>query len=328
MNRQLFDRRRDWHRAGSFGRIEGSSLTLRALIRAVKAAASLRAARTRVTVAALIVVAAAGCRASTSPTCRVSLAGAQIPVELVASWLGAADDEHRFEVEQVSPVYLSQHGFEALREGRCDLACTDRLITPREQRDFGERKLKGYRVGFYGFALYVHPDNPLDSLFAGHLSPLFQRKITDWKELGPCEGPIRLIGPAKSTRGGTILARQARIWFDKPTWEVRESDVAIVDEVATDPYALGFASVGYDQGVRYLGLRMQRSDPPAFPSLEEIESERYGLAKVIYVYMPSEPSAAAEAVLDYLSSEQGRQAIESTQVWSIPRQRALVEMPR
>ena len=290
--------------------------------------ASLRAAAMRVTVAVLIVVAAAGCRAYTPPPMhRVALAGAQIPVELVESWLGEAE-EHCFEVERVSPVYLSQHGCGALREGRCDVACTDRPITPREYREFGERELKGYRVGFYGFALYVHRDNPLDSLFAGHLSLLFQRKITDWKELGPHEGPIRLIGPGKSTRGGAILARQARIWFDKPTWEVLESDAAVVDEVAADPSALGFASIGFDQDVRYLGLRMKRGGPPAFPSLDEIESERYGLAKVIYVYVPAESGAAVRAVLEYLFGEQGRRAIESTHVWPIPRQRALVETIR
>jgi phosphate transport system substrate-binding protein len=271
----------------------------------------------------------AGCRAAPPrPAFAVRLAGAQIPVELVASWLGDAED-YRFEVEQVGPVFLSQHGFQNLRDGNCDLTCTDRLITAREYEELGERELKGYRVAFYGYGLYVHPDNPLDSMYAGHLKLLFQRKLTDWRELGtPYEGPIRLVGPEKSTRGGMILMRQAEIWLDKPTWETRDSDLAIIDAVATDPYALGFASIGFDQEVRYLGLRMRRTDPPAFPSLEEIESERYGLAKVIYVYMPADASPAVTAVLDYLFSANGRQAIEATRVWAVPRERALVEMPR
>jgi phosphate transport system substrate-binding protein len=279
-------------------------------------------------IAGALSIVAAGCRAySAPPDFRVTLAGGQIPVELVTSWLSEAED-HRFAVQQVNPVYLSQHGFDHLRDGTCDIACTDRRITPREYAEFGERGVKGYRVAFYGYALYVHPDNPIDSLFAGHISLLFQKKITDWKELGPYEGPIRLIGPHKSTRGGEILMRQAGVWFAEPTWEPLESDVDIVAAVAADPLALGFASVGFDQGVRYLGLRMHRTDPPAFPSLEEIESERYGLAKVIYVYLPAEPSAAARAVLDYLLSERGRRAMESTRVWPIPPERAAVEMPR
>ncbi len=277
----------------------------------------------------MLLLAMGGCRtAPPRPAFGIRLAGAQIPTELVASWLGNAE-ECRFKVEQVGPVYLSQHGFQNLRDGKCDIACTDRMITPREYAEFDEHGLKGYRVAFYGYGLYVHPDNPLDSLYAGHLELLFQRKLTDWRELGtPYEGPIRLVGPKKSTRGGMILMRQANIWFDKPTWEPLQSNLAIIAAVASDPFALGFADIGFDHGVRYLGLRMRRSDPPAFPSLEEIESERYGLAKVIYVYMPTDASPAAEAALDHLFSEDGREAMESTRVWAIPRARAAVEMPR
>ncbi len=274
-------------------------------------------------------IAVGGCRTTAPrPAFGIRLGGAQIATELVASWLGEAED-YRFVVEQVGPVYLSQHGFQNLRDGDCDIACTDRLITPREQAEFDERGLQGYRVAFYGFALYVHPDNPLDSVYAGHLELLFQHKLTDWRELGtPYEGPIRLIGPEKSTRGGTILMRQANIWLDQPTWEPLESDLAIIDAVAADPLALGFASIGFDRDVRYLGLRMRRTAPPAFPSLEEIESERYGLAKVIYVYLPADARPAAEKALEYLFSADGRAAMESTRVWAIPRERAAVEMPR
>ena len=253
---------------------------------------------------------------------RLALAGAQIPVELVESWL-FDDPQGRFQVERVPPVYLSMHGFAALAQGACELACTDRRIEPRELAEFGARPVAGRRVAFYGYALYVHPDNPLDSLYAGHLKLLLQKKISDWKELGGRAGPIRLLGPRKATRGGEILMRQANIWFADPTWEVRASDVEIIDAVAADPSALGFAAVGFDQGVRYLGLRMDRNDPPAFPSVEEIESERYGLAKVIYVYYTAPPGPNVRAALDYLFSDGGRRAIESTHVWPIAAERSV-----
>ena len=271
----------------------------------------------------------AGCQRPSAPLYCVSLAGAQVPVELVQSWLEASDAP-RFAVRQVTPVQLSQIGFEKLAAGECTLACTDRPITQRELPQFGRHELLGQRVGFYGYALYVNQQNPLDSVFAGHLPLVFQRKVTDWEQLfgGPdaaFEGPIRLVGPAKSTRGGEILARQARIWFDDPTWEVLPGDVAVINAVASDPLALGFASVGYDgDGVRYLGLRMQRTGRPAFPSLEEIESEQYGLAKVIYLYAVQPLSPPAAAARAYLQSDAGRRAMAETQVWPIPAERATV----
>ncbi|MFH1745966.1 MAG: substrate-binding domain-containing protein [Planctomycetota bacterium] len=256
------------------------------------------------------------------------MTGAQIATELTESWLHEAKS-YRFQTIRPRNPSWSEVGFQALAAGECDLACTDRTLSARELQEFGDRRIEGYRVAFYGYALYVHPDNPLDSIFAKHINLVFQQRISDWKELAGqgivgLEGPIQLFGPLKTSRGGMILMRRAKIWFTNPTWQPLETDAEILARVADDPLAMGFASVGYDEGVRALGIRMRRTDPPAFPSLEEIESERYGLAKVIYVYMASPPSPEANAAIEYLFSERGRQAIEATDTWPIPWERAAV----
>lgn len=255
----------------------------------------------------------------------VRLGGAQIPVELVRSWLQDARS-YSFSAQQVMPVYLSQHGFEKLARGECDIACTDRRVGKPELPQFEGRTLQGYRVAFYGYALYVHPDNPVDSIFATHLKMVFRQRITDWHELAgekipDWQGPIQLYGPPKGTRGGQVLAPLARIWFAEATWTELDSDAEIVAAVAEDPYALGFASIGFDQAARYLGLRMERNSPPAFPSLEEIETERYGLAKVIYLYHVDPPSPSVQAVLDYLRGDEGHAAIEASDIWPVPVER-------
>lgn len=270
---------------------------------------------------------AGGRSSQSSGFSRLPVAGAQIPVELVESWTRSTRAA-QFELTRVGPIYLSQHGFENLARGEALVAITDRPPSRNEIAALGDRQLEGVRVGFYGYALYVSRANPLDSVYAGHLRYLFQRKLTDWKELGgpavSLEGPIRLIGPEKGTRGGEILLRQAQIWFDQPTWETRATDAQIVEEVAADPMAIGFAAIGLDQQARYLGLRMERNSAPAFPSLEEIESERYGLAKVIYVFYVAPASPEVNALLDYLFSDDGAAALRSTNVWPLPRRRATV----
>ena len=94
---------------------------------------------------------------------RIRLAGAQIPLELMESWLRTSSGP-RFDTQRVGEAVWSQTGFEALREGTADLACTDRPIGAQELAEFGERKIEGMRIGFYGFAFYGHPSNKLDSL--------------------------------------------------------------------------------------------------------------------------------------------------------------------
>lgn len=319
MLRQLCNGRYDCHASSPLPPAFAPADSVLATTRGAKA-------RTLVCCAALLPV-LAGCYTG-SPAVQVSLAGAQIPVELVESWLRSARAP-TFGTTQVPPVYLSQHGFESLRNRECDLACTDRTITSRERAAFGEQQVTGRRVAFYGYALYVHPSNPLDAVYSRHIRLIFQRQLRDWSELAgkdipQLQGPINLYGPPKSTRAGMVLSPLANIWFAEPTWTVLETDEQVIAKVAEDPLALGFASIGYDQGVRHLGLRLERQAQPSFPSLEEIESERYGLAKVIYVYYAEPPSAAVQAVLDFLASDAGRAAIQSTELWTIAPERSVV----
>lgn len=250
---------------------------------------------------------------------------------MVESWLRASQT-HGFDVQKLWPLDYSQRGFENLARGACDLACTDRLLSPREREQFGDRPVHGYRVAFYGYGLYVHPDNPLDAVFAKHVEMVLQGTITDWSQLAgqaipDWQGPIRTYGRSKSTRAGMQLSHMARLFVGEPSWTVCESDAEIIAAVASDPYALGFATIGYDQGVRCLGLRMSRHGEPALPSLEEIEREEYGLAKVIYVYYIEPPSLAVQAAVDYLQSDAGRAAIEATDMWAVQPDRAEVPPP-
>lgn len=290
------------------------------------------------------------------PAAEVRLCGAQFATEIVESWLAAAQPAH-FRVTKVWPLHLSQHGFQSLAKGECDLACVERPLERRELEQFtagdtrskaalsqplpgGERRGSaaaqsgpphGVRVAFFGYGLYVHPDNPVDAIRADQLKAVLQKRVKNWRTIAgrtvDFSGDITVYGLGKSTRNGAHLSHMARIFMDDPSWTVLESDQAVIDAVAKDVYGLGFASIGFDHGVRYLGLRMDRTGPAAVPSIEAIEAERYGLAKVIYVYYRDPASPAVTAALDYLFSDAGRKAIEGTELWAIDRSRAEVPLP-
>lgn len=275
-----------------------------------------------------VLLLAAGCTSLDTPRVKTRITGAQITTELVESWL-LDSQTYRFEVDKPANPAWSTVGYAMLAQGQCDVACTGRPPGPEELKSFGDRQVVGRRVGFFGYALYVHPDNPLDGIRARDMSLVFQGKITDWSQLLPegsrdFSGPIHLYGPRKQTRGGMILAQHARIWMADPPWTPFDDDREIVARVQEDPLAMGFAAIGYDDGCRYLGIQLAADQPPAFPSLEEIESQRYALATVIFVYYFTPPNEAASAVVDYLFSADGRRAIEQTNVWPLPSEHSVV----
>lgn len=249
----------------------------------------------------------------------IRLAGSALSVELVESWLQRSP-QARFNPQRVQ-FHLASHGFNHLRDGTCDLACTDRPPADAELRAF-TRRIAGRRVGFYAYALYVHPSNPIDSAFARDIGPAFAGK-RGWKDLGGEDAPIRLFGPSKSSRGGLILCREARIFMAKAPWQVCERSDEVIAAVASDPTGLGFAEVGHDRDARYLGIRMSRNGPPVFPSLEAIEHGDYPLAELVYVYYTEPARPAVMAALDYLFSDAGREALRATRVWPIPIERAI-----
>ncbi|MCP5117278.1 MAG: hypothetical protein GY953_41160, partial [bacterium] len=141
-----------------------------------------------------------GCQLSPGrPLLRLRTGGAQIATRLVESWLEDARG-YNFELEHPEFPTWSDRGFGLLLAGECDLACTDRPISETERKKFADRKIQGYRVAFYGYALYVHPDNRLDSIFSRHIRMVFTKRLSDWKQLAGeevpgLEGPINLYGP-------------------------------------------------------------------------------------------------------------------------------------
>lgn len=268
--------------------------------------------------AAGLLLPALGC-VSVPPTTTIELAGAQIPTEYVQAWL-SHDPQRRFNPVQTDARY-SQHGFSALARGECTLACTDRQPSEEEWKAFGQKHIEGRRVAFYGFGLYVHPQNKLDGIFSGHIKLVMRKNILNWAQLATddigFDGPINVYGPRKATAGGEMLGRAANIIVGEPNWVVCDSDEEIVRRVASDPYGLGLASIGLDQRVRYLGIREVRTLPPVLPSIEAIEAEKYTLARVIYLYYITPPSPTVQAACEFLQSDQAGALMRSDGVFPI-----------
>lgn len=74
----------------------------------------------------------------------------------------------------------SGKGIQALVNGETPLAGVSRFLTAEEKK----MKLAGKVIGYDAIAVFVHVDNPVESLTKRELKEIFTGRITNWQEVG------------------------------------------------------------------------------------------------------------------------------------------------
>ena len=236
------------------------------------------------------------------------VAGAHLPRELIRSWAERCPAAH-FEVTKGKPLVTASRAFDALREGRIDLACTSWRIAGYELEKFDRQQVArpvGWRVAARAFALYVHPGNPIHSLTADQIRQIYRREATQWSSLGWADGgSINLYGPPRRSAGGELLMGIAKSFIGKPPWKSFDQSQSVVAAVANDPDGLGFAPLGLDGAVRTLALASYKDDLPVEATDESVMANKYLLGKLVYVWSANAPTEPVEVFMDWLFSEAG-----------------------
>ncbi|HUW81698.1 MAG TPA: substrate-binding domain-containing protein [Phycisphaerae bacterium] len=236
------------------------------------------------------------------------VAGGHLPRELIRSWAQRCPAAH-FEVTKGDPLVSAPRAFDALREGRIDLACTSWRIARYELERFDRQQVArplGWRVAVRAFALYVHPSNPIRSLTANQVKQIYRREATQWSSLGWADGgSINLYGPPRRSAGGELLMGIAKSFIGRPPWESFDQPQAVLAAVADDPDGLGFAPLGLDGAVRTLALASYKDDPPVEATDESVMANKYLLGKLVYVWSANPPAEPVKVFMDWLFSEAG-----------------------
>jgi phosphate transport system substrate-binding protein len=239
---------------------------------------------------------------------KLRVAGAHLPRELIRSWAQRCPAAH-FQVTKGEPPVTAPRAFDALREGKIDLACTSWQIARYELEKFDRQQVArplGWRVAARAFALYVHPDNPIRSLTAGQVKQIYRREATQWGSVGWAEGgAINLYGPPRRSAGGELLMGIANLFLAENPWQSFQEPQAVLAAVAEDPDGLGFAPLGADRSVRSLALASYENDPPVEATTESVMANKYLLGKLVYVWSADPPPEPVKVFADWLFSEAG-----------------------
>ncbi|MDF3839748.1 substrate-binding domain-containing protein [Cupriavidus basilensis] len=241
--------------------------------------------------------------------------------KLVQGWIGAFQQRHPGVRINAPPPYLAPQGalsppLRKFLDGGSDFALVSRDMTASDvaafQRAHGVPPQPVPVVGgawrHFGFVdaigVVVNETNPVKALTLEQLDAVFSKSrlrghgpVRTWGDLGVAawaDRPVRVVGAA-SWRGAEASARavvmQERVlsvgeargqWRDDIA--VRGTEADVPDQVAADPYAIGFTGMGHlVAGIRTVALAQEPDSVAVDATYEDVALARYPLARVAYL---------------------------------------------
>jgi len=173
-------------------------------------------------------------------------------------------------------------------------------------------------------AVFVHRDNPLDSLSLQQIDAMFSKNrtggaahdIRSWGDLGLGgewkQRPISLYG-RNATSGTYGFFKEFALFKGdfKATVKEQPGSSAVVQAVASDRFAIGYSGIGYRTAdVRAVPVAPEDGAAPVAPTAEAAYSGDYPLARFLYLSLNRAPGAALDPLrrefLRYVLSAAGQ----------------------
>jgi len=206
-------------------------------------------------------------------------------------------------------------GMKLLIDGKIDLCAASRPIAPEEVRALAQRY---HSIGMAHFVckdaleVYLHPQNPIESLQTAQVKAIFAGQIKNWRQVGGHDQPIHVF--IRSTRSGTRRYFAEHLLQDvaySPDAIEVESNAEMARRVADDQMAIGYGGNAYRAGVK--PIRLDGIAPGSAAVIENV----YPLSRYLYYYTIEPPRGLVKAFIDWVISPDAQKLIEDSGYFSI-----------
>lgn len=220
----------------------------------------------------------------------------------------------------------------ALTEGAADIGPMSRPMNAGEQAAFRARY--GYApthfvVAHDAIAVFVHPDNPrsrvtleqLDAIYSSKRACGAAKPLRSWEEIDApgalASGQPAILASGRDNGSGTHeLFREIALCGGRYRPEVIAwpGNGSVVATVARNPEAIGYAGLGYVNGlVKTLAVARDTHDDATLPDEQTVASGRYPLSRTIHIYVNRRPQQSLaplpRAFIAYILSDEGQQLV-------------------
>jgi phosphate transport system substrate-binding protein len=215
----------------------------------------------------------------------------------------------------------------ALISGTSTFGPMSRAMKGQELDDFESKygyKPTALRTAIDMLAVYVHKDNPLQSLTLQQIDAIFSKtrkggaaeEIATWGQLGLtgewADKPISLYGRNSASGTYGFFKEHALYKGDfKDSVKEQPGSASVVQAVASDKYGIGYSGIGYmTADVRAVPLKNDASSPVVPAVAEHAYDGTYPLSRFLYLYLNYKPGSTIDPLraefIKYVFSKEGQ----------------------
>lgn len=193
-------------------------------------------------------------------------------------------------------------GIKQVGEGLVDIGNSGRRATANEIQKYG---LVQHCWALDGVGVIVNKANSVRKLSSSQLQDIFSGKISNWRELGGIDREITIMTRDQASGTRKVFWKKA---LHKGSISRRAlvvvSNGAMKSAVSHNPYAIGYASVGFiDDTVAAAAL------DGVMPTLENVRSGKYPVVRGLYSNTKGPAFGLTAIFLDFLYSAAGQEII-------------------
>ncbi len=214
-------------------------------------------------------------------------------------------------------------GISSLINGTVDIANASRKM---KQKEIDMAKENGidpveHVVGFDALAVYVHHDNPAESLSLTQLAELYGEggATEKWSELGltvPGCDSDEIVRVSRQNNSGTYVYFKEAVLGKKRDYKLGSRDMHgskdVVDLVEKTPCAIGYSGLAYATDHVKLACIVgeegaaEEANNCVNPSTATAIDGTYPIARPLFMYTRGEPTGAIKTYLDWIMSDVGQ----------------------
>lgn len=278
--------------------------------------------------AGVVAVGLAGCEKKRSSSSEnsdgstvIRVDGSDTMVNLAQAWAEEYNSLHPEISIQVSGGG-SGVGIANLINGESDFANSSRKMKDKEREraksKTGQEPVE-FVVGLDALAIYVHNENPLDTISLDELAEIYGDggRTTKWSQLGinnPACSSDEITRVSRQNNSGTyVYFREAVLGKDRD-YKLGSIDQSgskdVVALVSRTPCAIGYSGMGYKtDGVKWVKVSLKKGEDGVEPSVSSAKDGSYPIARPLLIYTVGEPTGAAKEYLDWIRSPAGQKVV-------------------